>query len=109
MNKLGFKDTSRVSSIVRTMQNDCKKLEDLVLKSQLLDEIVERGEETQVTIAFSGGSTADIVGSLNLKFGQDEVNKQLRAINNDVDCQIRDICNKYPYSMFMLSKPDLGE
>ena len=102
MNKLCFKDTSRVASIVRTMQNDCKKLEDLVMKSQLLDEIVERSKDTEVTIMFGGESTKDIVGNLNLKFKQEDVNAQLRSLNESVDCQIRDICNKYPYSMFPL-------
>lgn len=81
-------------------EKDCAKLKELVMKSQLLDEISERCRGTKVSVRFSGADTEHIVCPLSIDFIQEDINDCLIMINEKLDVEIRNICSKYPSEMF---------
>ena len=103
MSKVYFEEGSKITSVAKELKKDCSRLEKLVEKSMLLDEIVEKTTGANVEIRFSGADTSNITCNLNAMFTQEEAVNGLIAINKNVDAEIRGICSRWPEGMFGLT------
>jgi hypothetical protein len=104
MTKIYFETAARITTKADELGKDCKRLKELVAKSTLLDEIIERTLHAKVEIRFSGSDTNNITCSLNAMFTQKEALEALIALNTNVDNEIRSICKKYPKELFNLQE-----